>query len=72
MMKSPLGGLLSKASWVITALASVNQGLHLFKFNIFATEFFRNNLSALHQPLLLLIGAAGVWSLVCFFNCCKD
>ena len=69
MKKSPLCGILSKASWVITALVSVNQGLHLFQFNLFATEFFRNNLSGLHQPLLLLIGAAGVWSLFCFFTC---
>ena len=69
MMKSPLGGLLSKASWVITALASLNQGLTVFDFNLFATSFFRNNLSALYTPLLLLIGAAGVWSLVCFFTC---
>jgi len=71
-MKSPLCGLLSKASWVITALAAVNQGLGAFKFNLFTTNFFRTNLSALEMPLLLLIGAAGVWSLVAFFTCCKD
>ncbi len=71
MKKSPLCGILSKASWVITALASVNQGMHLFGFNLFATDFFRSNLGPLHNPLLFLIGAAGVWSLVCFFTC-KD
>ncbi len=71
-MKSPLCGLLSKASWIITALASLNQGLGAFGFDLFASNFFRSNLSALHLPLLLLIGAAGAWSLVAFFTCCKD
>ncbi len=72
MMKSPLCGLLSKASWVVTALASVNQGLVGLGFDLFATNFFRTNLDMLKMPLLLLIGAAGVWSLVAFFTCCKD
>ncbi len=72
MMKSPLCSLLSKASWLVTALASLNQGLAVFGFDLFASNFFRNNLHALYTPLLLLIGAAGLWSLVTFFMCCKD
>lgn len=67
MMNSSFCGLLSKASWVITALAAINQGLTMFDFNLFMTDFFMNNLTMLFGPLHLLIGAAGVFSLVHFF-----
>ncbi len=68
MMNSSFCGLLSKVSWVITALAAINQGLTVLGFNLFMTDFFMNNLVMLFVPLHLIIGVAGVWSLVNFFT----
>ncbi len=67
MMKSPICSLISKASWVITALASINIGLALFKINIFEMPFIVNNPEFVALPLIVIIGISGVWSLVHFF-----
>jgi hypothetical protein len=66
-MNSSFCGLLSKVSWVVTALAAINQGLTVFGFNLFMTDFFMNNLVMLFVPLHVVVLAAGVWSLVHFF-----
>lgn len=67
MMDSPFCAMLSKASWVITALAAINQGMTVFGFNVFMTDFFLNNLNLL-SVILLVIGAAGVWSFARLFS----
>ena len=68
MMKSPICSLLSKASWVITALASINMGLAgFFGIDIFAMPFVINNAQFVALPLIAIIGISGVWSLVHFF-----
>jgi uncharacterized membrane protein YuzA (DUF378 family) len=68
MMNSPFCHFVGKAAWVITALAAINQGLTVFDFNIFMTDFFMNNLTMLFVPLHLLIGIAGVFSFVHLFT----
>ncbi len=68
MMNSPFCHFVAKATWVITALAAINQGLTVFEFNIFMTDLFMNNLTMLFVPLHLLIGAAGLFSFVHLFT----
>lgn len=68
MMNSPFCSIFSKASWIITALAAINEGLGVFGKNIFATDFFIVQYPTLLVAITAIIGLAGVWSLVCFFT----
>lgn len=67
---SEIKGLLSKASWLLTALGSVNYGLKAFGFDLFNIDFIRSNLGMLELPVYYLLGLAGVYSLVSFFTGC--
>lgn len=66
MMKSPICSLLSKTSWIITALVSINLGLGLFGINVLAMPFLLDN-ALLLTILFAVIGLSGVWSLIHFF-----
>lgn len=68
---SPVMRILTQASWIITALASINIGLRPFGFNIFDTDFFRNNLMNIVVPIHYLIGLAGIISLAAFVLMCS-
>lgn len=68
MMNSPFCSILSKASWIITALASINEGLGVFNRNVLATDFFIMQYPSLLVAITVVIGLAGVWSLVSFFT----
>lgn len=63
-------GLLMKwvfmASWLITALVTINVGLAPFGYNFFQTEFVMVNLFNFITPMLYIILAAGLISLALF------
>ena len=64
--------LLTKSSWVLTALASLNIGLKPLGLDVLTTDFVQTNLAALITPLHYLIGLAGLFSLVLFFTSNKN
>ncbi|MEX0849761.1 MAG: DUF378 domain-containing protein [Candidatus Dependentiae bacterium] len=69
-MDSHVKGLLTKATWLLTAIGGINWGLVPLGLDLFSLDFVRNNLGALAAPLYYLIGAAGLYSLVMFFLGC--
>jgi len=67
MMNSPIMRFLGMASWLITALASLNIGTAVvFGFDFFRTDFMMMTMPSLMMPLYYLIGIAGLWSLIGF------
>ncbi len=60
--------IVGKATWLITALASVNLGLEPLGYSIFMSEFWQANLHQFQVPVHYLIGLAGLMSLVYFFT----
>ncbi len=68
-MSTNVKSLLGKATWIITALGSLNWGLLPLGFDFFNLPFIRDNLAQLQVPFYYLIGAAGLYSLVSFFTC---
>lgn len=69
---SHIKGLLSKATWILTALGSINWGLKPLSLDLFSIDFIRSALGGLEVPFYYLIGLAGVYSLVTFFTGCGD
>ena len=66
--------LVAKATWIITAVASVNVGLAAFGHDLFG--MLATNFASLIMPLQVLVGIAGVASLAMLFmpcgsNCCE-
>lgn len=64
--------ILSKASWILTALGSINWGLKPFNFDLFSIDFIRSSLGMVETPFYYLIGLAGLYSLITFFTGCGD
>jgi len=72
--------LLTLATWLITALASINIGFFPFGYDFFRSGFMINTFPMLIVPSFYIIGLAGVISFVMFVmhftsgcddSCCK-
>ena len=74
MMHSPLGRTLAKVAWVLTALAAIHIGLLGLGIDLLHAPLVKMNLHWLVRPIDLIIGLAGLYSLVSFFTCtaCDD
>lgn len=70
MMHSPAMKLVGSVLWVIVAIGAINWGLDALGYNIFTTNFVQMNLGAFIKAAKLVIGAAGVLSLVYFAMHC--
>ncbi len=70
-MHSPIMRMLGMASWVITALASINIGTCvMFGFDIFKTDFVMMNMPGIIAPAYYIIGLAGAFSFALFIMAC--
>lgn len=63
---SPIMHLLGKAAWLVTALAAIHMGLGYFNINLLSNI----NLIRFVPYINLLVGVAGVISLVMLVMCC--
>ncbi len=57
---------------ILCAIGAMNWGLDAVGLNIFKMGFVMNNLAMLVKPLKLVIGLAGVMSIVCCCMKCAD
>ena len=79
MMHSPLMKILSMASWLITGLYALNEGLRHFGFDFYKLDFVAGNPKLL-LVLSYVVGFAGLFSLITFVlavlgkgcHCCGD
>lgn len=73
---SPAMKLVGTISWLLCSIAAIAWGLiglggYLGKdLNIWNLNLFSNTLAALVLPLQVVIGVAGLISLLCLFTCC--
>ena len=70
MMHSPAMKAVKAALWIIVAIGAINWGLDALGYNLFNLPFVQMNLSSFIYPAKLIIGAAGVLSLVFFTMHC--
>ncbi|MGA9530735.1 MAG: hypothetical protein WBQ73_02490 [Candidatus Babeliales bacterium] len=64
MMCSPLGRMIGKVTWLITALAAIHLGALVYGYDFFLSPLMQNNLHTLIVPIHYLFGLAGIVSLV--------
>ncbi|MFZ5954452.1 MAG: hypothetical protein ACOYT8_05140 [Candidatus Dependentiae bacterium] len=69
---SPLGKLVCKLSWLLTAIGAILWGLIPFGFDFWKSDFVVNNIPWIVTPALYIVGIAGVLSLIGFFKHCAD
>lgn len=69
-MHSPVMKAVGTAIWVIVAIGAINWGLDALGYNIFTTNFVQMNLAQFIYPIKLIIGVAGLLSLVMFTMHC--
>ena len=70
MMHSPAMKAVGTAIWIIVAIGAINWGLDALGYNIFNMPFVQMNLTQFVYPFKLIIGAAGLLSLIMFTMHC--
>lgn len=74
---SPAMKAIGTVSWFLCSVAAIAWGLiglgsYLGKnLNLWDMGLFANQLAALVSPLQVIIGVAGLISLLCLFTCCS-
>jgi len=71
MMGSPMCKLLAVATWLITALVSINEGAEEFGYSIRKMEMLASN-PKLMMYLHYVVGVAGVISLIMLIMSCMS
>ena len=66
MMHSPMMKMIGMATWVITALASINMLTGLYGYDMFA--WMMNMMPGLVMPAVWIVGLSGVISLAMFIK----
>jgi uncharacterized membrane protein YuzA (DUF378 family) len=69
-MKSIIMGICCKVIWIIISLNAINTGLAGFGYEFFSSDFMINNFPQLIFPIAIVVGIAGVLSIIKMFKCC--
>ncbi len=69
-MKHPFMKWIGRATWLISALVTINVGLSAFQYDFFKSEFAMMNLSGVMMPIYYIILASGLMCLFWFVMAC--
>lgn len=71
LMHSPVMRIVNMATWLLTSIGAINWGLEALGYNIFDFNFVQTNLMMLVNPFKIVVGIAGVLTLVHFGMHCS-
>lgn len=73
MMHTPAMRIVGKILWLLVTIGAINWGLDVLGYNLFNLNFVQMNMPMIVQPLKVIIGLAGVLSLVhLIMHCTSD